>query len=222
MSPVKTAPAALTAVDAAAAHAVPRRGARPALPAPCRRTGGHRDRRVPGRPGRPPAAAAGAGRRRAGSPPPRSAGTPSRSPGRASSSATRWSAALRTGASGVLLRDRIRSPDRLGRRIDGLPARARSGRDLRLSVHIGPARANRKPVLQLLTPGRRARSASPSSARRPLTRRLVRAETAALPRWPTAGLTKLTGAAGAARRAVARLRGAGPVGAAGLAAAARR
>ena len=60
-------------------------------------------------------------------------------------------AALRTGASGVLLRDRMRVTGRLGRASTAY-LRGALGTDLRLSVHIGPARANRKPVLQLLAP----------------------------------------------------------------------
>ena len=70
-------------------------------------------------------------------------------------------AALRAGAGPLLLRDRVVVRDPGG----SLVARLREalGTDLVVSFHLGPPRANRKPVLQLLT--RRARrSASPSSA----------------------------------------------------------
>jgi hypothetical protein len=61
-------------------------------------------------------------------------------------------AALRTGVSDALLRDRLTvcGPSDTDT-INGY-LRRMLGRDLALSVHIGPARANRKPVLQLLTP----------------------------------------------------------------------
>nr|BFE76505.1 hypothetical protein GCM10020092_098060 [Actinoplanes digitatis] len=63
-------------------------------------------------------------------------------------------AALRTGASGLLLRDRVRITGPHAASIDG-HLREALGRDLAISIHIGPARANRKPVLQLITPRRR-------------------------------------------------------------------
>jgi hypothetical protein len=87
-------------------------------------------------------------------------------------------AALRTGASALLLRDRMRISGAVGDTIDGYLRHA-LGMDLSLSVHIGPARANRKPVLQLLTPeGETVGFAKLGVG--PLTRRLVRAETIAL------------------------------------------
>src|SRR4029453_12804981 len=61
-------------------------------------------------------------------------------------------AALRTGASGVLLRDRIRVTGPFSQSIDGYLSDA-LGRELSVSIHIGPARANRQPVLQLIGPG---------------------------------------------------------------------
>src|SRR3982751_4740885 len=60
-------------------------------------------------------------------------------------------AALRTGAAGVLLRDRIKVTGPFSQSIDGYLSEA-LGRELSVSVHIGPARANRKPVLQLIGP----------------------------------------------------------------------
>ncbi len=64
--------------------------------------------------------------------------------------------ALRSGLSGVLLRDRVG----IGRPGTGEPVdtieshlRATLQRDLAVCVHIGPARANRKPVLQLVGSG---------------------------------------------------------------------
>jgi hypothetical protein len=87
-------------------------------------------------------------------------------------------AALRTGASAVLMRDRLRIGGLAGDTIDGYLRRA-LGRELALSVHIGPARANRKPVLQLLSPdGATVGFAKLGTG--PLTRQLVRAETVAL------------------------------------------
>jgi hypothetical protein len=98
-------------------------------------------------------------------------------------------AALRTGLSGLLLRDRLRiSPAEdtidtyLGRALAGA-----LGAGLRLSVHIGPARANRKPVLQVLdATGRTLAFAKLGTSA--LTRELVRAETGALAAVGSAGL----------------------------------
>ena len=99
-------------------------------------------------------------------------------------------AALRTGASGVLLRDRIRVTGPAGESIDGY-LRSALGRDVALSVHIGPARANRKPVLQILTPDGDTIGFGKLGTG-PLTRRLVRAETHALTALARSGLSKLT------------------------------
>ncbi|MFI5492688.1 hypothetical protein [Actinoplanes sp. NPDC051859] len=99
-------------------------------------------------------------------------------------------AALRTGASSVLLRDRVKVTGPASESIDGY-LREALGRELSVSIHIGPARANRKPVLQLISPdgetfgfGKLGTGA--------LTQRLVKAETAALTALGTLGLTKLT------------------------------
>ena len=97
-------------------------------------------------------------------------------------------AALRTGASGVLLRDRIKvtGPES----IDGHLSEA-LGRELSVSIHIGPARANRKPVLQLISPEGETFGFGKLGTG-PLTQRLVRAETNALIALQRSGLTKLT------------------------------
>ena len=99
-------------------------------------------------------------------------------------------AALRTGASGVLLRDRIRVTGPAADSIDGY-LRAVLGRELAVSIHIGPARANRKPVLQLIS-GAGETFGFAKLGTGPLTQRLVRAETSALTALGTAGLTRLT------------------------------
>lgn len=97
-------------------------------------------------------------------------------------------AALRTGASSVLLRDRLSvTPG-----ADTIDTYLRQVLDteVRLSVHIGPARANRKPVLQLLT----ADGATVAFAKlgtSALTRALVKAEGNALAAVSTAGLKAL-------------------------------
>jgi hypothetical protein len=99
-------------------------------------------------------------------------------------------AALRTGASAVLLRDRLRISGRAEDTIDGY-LREVLGLELALSIHIGPTRANRKPVLQLLTPdGSTVGFAKVGTGE--LTRRLVRAEAAALTALTRQGLRHLS------------------------------
>jgi hypothetical protein len=95
-------------------------------------------------------------------------------------------AALRTGASAALLRDRVRVPGGP----DSFEAYLSTalGQPLHLSVHIGPARANRKPVLQLLTPDARTVGFAKLGISE-LTRRLVRTEATALTALGNAGLT---------------------------------
>ncbi|MFI5935604.1 hypothetical protein [Actinoplanes sp. NPDC051494] len=99
-------------------------------------------------------------------------------------------AALRTGASSVLLRDRVRITGPVSASIDGYLHEA-LGRDLSVSIHIGPARANRKPVLQLISPEGETFGFGKLGTG-PLTQRLVKAETTALTALGTVGLTKLT------------------------------
>ncbi|MEV0127425.1 hypothetical protein AB0H83_03015 [Dactylosporangium sp. NPDC050688] len=97
-------------------------------------------------------------------------------------------AALRSGASSVLLRDRIGI--RSGADTIETYLRRVLQTDVRLSVHIGPARANRKPVLQLLTADG-ATTAFAKLGTSALTRTLVKAEGNALAAVSTAGLKAL-------------------------------
>ena len=99
-------------------------------------------------------------------------------------------AALRTGASGVLLRDRVKVTGPIGESIDGY-LREALGRELAVSIHIGPARANRKPVLQLIDPEGDTFGFGKMGTG-PLTQRLVRDETNALIALVDSGLSKLT------------------------------
>ena len=99
-------------------------------------------------------------------------------------------AALRTGVSSLVLRDRVRVTGPVGESIDG-HLRQALGRDLAVSIHIGPARANRKPVLQLLDPGGDTFGFGKLGTG-PLTRRLVRDETDALIALGKSGLSELT------------------------------
>jgi hypothetical protein len=91
-------------------------------------------------------------------------------------------AALRTGLSGLVMHDQIRVVrDLTGGPLDTVDTYLTSvlGRDLSVAIHIGPARPNRKPLLQLLD----ADGATFAFAKlgvNPLTARLVRLETAAL------------------------------------------
>jgi hypothetical protein len=101
-------------------------------------------------------------------------------------------AALRTGMSAVLLRDRLRVSGGTGP-ADTVDAYLRGvlDADVHLSVHIGPARANRKPVLQLLSAdGQTVGFAKLGTST--LTRALVKAETTALTALRHADLPTLT------------------------------
>ncbi len=102
-------------------------------------------------------------------------------------------AALRTGADKVLLRDRVSitlPKQQTADSIDTYVAKVLGG-SLSVSVHIGPARANRKPVLQLLAPNGDTVGFGKLSIG-PLTRDLVRAETDALGQLGLADLPSLS------------------------------
>jgi len=95
------------------------------------------------------------------------------------------SAALRTGAAQYLVRDRVAVTGGTA----GLPGHLAGllGSEVLISLHLGPPRANRKPVLQLLAPdGRQLGFAKVGLDE--LTRRLVATEAAALRRLASAGL----------------------------------
>lgn len=95
--------------------------------------------------------------------------------------------ALRAGLGGALAGERLRVsvPD-TGDTVETRLSRA-LGHDLRVSVYLGPPRANRKPVLQLLTPDGRTVGFAKVGVDA-FTRNLVRAERAALQRLASAEL----------------------------------
>ncbi|WP_433828436.1 hypothetical protein ACQP2E_03510 [Actinoplanes sp. CA-015351] len=98
-------------------------------------------------------------------------------------------AAVHTRATGLFFRDRIKITGPSSAGIDGYLSDALR-RDLAVSIHIGPARANRKPVLQLLsTEGETFAFGKIGTG--PLTQGLVRAETTALSLLNDCELTKL-------------------------------
>jgi Phosphotransferase enzyme family len=100
-------------------------------------------------------------------------------------------AALASGLGPVLTRRRMRVRGPAGAETIESYLTAVLGRDLRVSMHLGAPRANRKPVLQLLTP----RGAPVGFAKigvNPLTRDLVRAEREALARLGGAALGDVT------------------------------
>jgi hypothetical protein len=98
--------------------------------------------------------------------------------------------ALRTGASKMLLRDTVSVVGPAG--IDSIDQYLAKvlGAGLSISVHIGPARANRKPVLQLLTAAGETVGFGKLGTGT-LTRTLIRAETAALTTLNQIGMTNL-------------------------------
>ncbi|HET9518606.1 MAG TPA: hypothetical protein VFO77_12860 [Actinoplanes sp.] len=98
--------------------------------------------------------------------------------------------AIRTGAARVLMRDRITVTGPSDAGIDA-HLRRELGRELAVSIHIGPARANRKPVLQLISPDGETFGFGKLGTG-PLTQELVRAETTALTTLATAGLSRLS------------------------------
>jgi hypothetical protein len=191
MSPVKTAPAELTAGDAQLRAQYLHEVLDLLYPPPCRTDGS------PGTPiaeylvvpdGRRPRLLVPSGSRRVAAAAVRRYAEPQSRSARLKRDAV--VAAVRTGASGLLLRDRVRVTGPLSESIDGYLAQA-LGRELAVSVHIGPARANRKPVLQLISPDGDTFGFGKLGTG-PLTQRLVRAETAALTALGSSGLTKLT------------------------------
>jgi len=191
VSPVKTAPAELTAGDAALRAQYLAEVLALLYPAPCDTTGG------PGEPiaeyvvvpdaRRPRLLVPNTSRKVAAAAVRRYAEPQSRG---ARLKRDAVVAALRTGASGVLLRDRVKITGPAAESIDG-HLRAELGRDLAVSIHIGPARANRKPVLQLISPDGETFGFGKLGTG-PLTQRLVKAETNSLNVLGTVGLTKLT------------------------------
>lgn len=96
---------------------------------------------------------------------------------------------LRTGTSRLLLRSRVRVD--AGADTIETYLRAALGTPLTVSVHIGPARANRKPVLQLLGPDGTTLGFAKLGVG-PLTRDLVRRETDALLRLSGVALPDVT------------------------------
>lgn len=108
---------------------------------------------------------------------------------RMTSRALRLGLASGLGASVVRGRVRVYEPEEA----DSIETylRAALGREVRLSMFLGPPRANRKPVLQLLSPDGEAVGFAKVSIN-PLTRDLVRAEYAALTLLGQARITEIT------------------------------
>jgi hypothetical protein len=101
------------------------------------------------------------------------------------------SIALASGLGGMMLRGRVRVHAPAGADTIETYLRAELARDVRVSMHLGEPRANRKPVLQLLS----ARGEPAGFAKigvNPLTSGLVRAERDALGRLGRAGLRDVT------------------------------
>jgi Phosphotransferase enzyme family len=97
---------------------------------------------------------------------------------------------LASGAGGVVLRDRLRVRVPAGAATIETYLRDQLGRDVSVSMHLGAARANRKPVLQLLTgDGETAGFAKIGVS--PLTSRLVQAERDALTRLDSANVSRV-------------------------------
>lgn len=191
MSPVRTAPGALTAGDSVLRKQYLAEVLELLYPAPCHTDGAPGERVadyyvVPG--ARRPRLLVPAGSRRVAAAAVRRYAEPQSRGARLKRNAV--VAALRTGVSGVLLRDRIRVTGPAGESINGY-LREALGRDLTVSIHIGPARANRKPVLQLLDRDGETFGFGKIGTG-PLTQRLVRAETNALIALGRSGLTRLT------------------------------
>jgi hypothetical protein len=191
MSPVKTAPAALTAGDSALRTQYLAEVLDLLYPTPCATDGGSGEAIaeyyvVPD--ARRPRLLVPSGSRRVAAAAVRRYAEPQSRAAKLKRDAV--VAALRTGASSVLLRDRIRVTGPAAESIDG-HLREALGRELAVSIHIGPARANRKPVLQLISPDGETFGFGKLGTG-PLTQRLVRDETNALIALGRSGLTKLT------------------------------
>jgi hypothetical protein len=108
-----------------------------------------------------------------------------------SSLATRaLSVGLARGAGGILAPDRLQVRVPPGAQTIDSHICSLLGHKVLVSMHIGGARANRKPVLQLLTPAGRTVGFA-KVGHNPLTAALVRAENDALRRLGTAGLSHL-------------------------------
>jgi hypothetical protein len=100
------------------------------------------------------------------------------------------SLSLDSGIGGTALRSRLRVQAPAGAPTIETYLRAKLGLDLSVSMHLGAARANRKPVLQLITPeGDIAGFAKIGIS--PLTSNLVRAERDALTRLSDCGVARL-------------------------------
>lgn len=98
---------------------------------------------------------------------------------------------LSTGLGGAALRGRVRVSAPAGADTIEEHLKAVLSRDLMVSMYLGPARANRKPVLQLLVPGGEPAGFAKIGIN-PLTRSLVRAEHTSLIQLSRAGLTQIT------------------------------
>ena len=101
------------------------------------------------------------------------------------------SLALIGGLSSTILRGRVRVSAQPGLETIEAYLKNLMSRDIQVSMYLGPARANRKPVLQLLT-GSGETIGFAKVGVSPLTSRLVRAERDALAQVGAAGLKEIT------------------------------
>jgi hypothetical protein len=98
---------------------------------------------------------------------------------------------LSAGLGGAALRGRVRISVPAGADTIEEHLKTVLSRDLTVSMYLGPARANRKPVLQILAPGGEPLGFVKVGVN-PLTRSLVRAEHDSLVRLAQAGLSQIT------------------------------
>jgi Phosphotransferase enzyme family len=98
---------------------------------------------------------------------------------------------LSTGLGGAALRGRVRISAPAGADTIEEHLKTVLSQDLTVSMYLGPARANRKPVLQLLAHGGEPAGFAKIGVN-PLTRSLVRTEHASLLQLARAGLTQIT------------------------------